>query len=154
VTGVPTGFFDLDDMTRGLQPTDLVVLAARPSMGKTAFALNMVQYGCVKKYRRALIFSLEMSQKSLGLRLLASEARIDHHKLLTGHITEDDWTRLANAAERLAQAGIHIEDSTAATVFDVRATARRLKADGGLDLIVIDYLQLMSGAQEGGKQEP
>jgi replicative DNA helicase len=148
VTGVPTGFSDLDDMTRGLQPSDLIVLAARPSMGKTAFALNMVQSACVKDRRRALIFSLEMSQKSLGLRLLASEARIDHHKLLSGHVTDDDWTRIANALERLGHAGIHIDDSTAATVFDVRATARRLKADGGLDLIVIDYLQLMSGAQK------
>jgi len=148
ITGVATGFRDLDDMTRGLQAGDLVIVAARPSVGKTAFAMNLVQHAAVRDGRRAAVFSLEMGRKSLGLRLLASEARIDHHRLLSGQVFEADWAPMSNAMGRLAEGGIHIDDSSTATVFDVRAKCRRLKADKGLDLIVIDYLQLMTGAQK------
>jgi replicative DNA helicase len=150
VTGVATGFTDLDDMTRGFQPGDLIIVAGRPSMGKTSFGMNVVQHAAIKDRRRAAVFSLEMNSKSLGLRLLASEARVDHHRVLSGQVLNADWGRMSMAFGRLTEAGILIDDSSTATVFDVRAKARRLKADGGLDLIVIDYLQLMTGV---GKSE-
>lgn len=147
VTGVATGFTDLDHMTRGLQPGDLVVVAGRPSMGKTAFAVNVAQHAAIRGGHQAAVFSLEMSRKSLGLRLIASEARIDHHRLLSGHVVPDAWSSISSAIDRLSDAGLHIDDASGATIFDIRAKARRLKASRGLDLIVIDYLQLMSGAQ-------
>jgi len=145
VTGVPTGFGALDEMTRGFQPGNLIVVAGRPSMGKTTFAMNIAQHAATNGRRQVAVFSLEMSQKSLGIRLVASEARVEHHRLLSGHIAQGDYARIAVAMDRLGAAGIHIDDSAAVTVFDVRAKSRRLKADGGLDLIVIDYLQLMNG---------
>lgn len=148
ITGVASGFSDLDDMTRGFQPSDLIIIAARPAMGKTSLAMNIVQHAAIKDGRRVAVFSLEMGRKSLGLRLLSSEARIDHHKLLSGQVHDGDWSRISNAIGRLAEAGILIDDATSTTVFDVRAKARRLAADGGLDLIVIDYLQLMTATQK------
>ena len=148
VTGVPTGLTDLDELTRGLQPRDLIVVAARPSMGKTSFGMNVVQHAAIRASRRALVFSLEMGRRPIGLRLLASEGRVDHHKLLSGHLGDADWGRLSNAMGRLEAGAIYVDDAAVVTVFDVRAKARRLQAGGGLDLIVIDYLQLMTGAQK------
>jgi replicative DNA helicase len=147
VSGVPTGFTELDEITRGLQPEDLIVLAARPSVGKTSFAMNVIEYACIHAGRRAAAFSLEMGRQSLGLRLLASQARVNHHDLQTGYIRDEAWSRIANAMEHIGSSGIHIIDASSPTVFDIRARARRLQAAGGLDLIVIDYLQLMRGAQ-------
>ena len=117
-------------------------------MGKTSFAMNVVQHAAIRAGRRALVFSLEMGRRPIGLRLLASEGRVDHHRLLSGRLDDVDWGRLANAMSRLAEGAICIDDASAVTVFDVRAKARRLRADGALDLIVIDYLQLMTGAQK------
>jgi replicative DNA helicase len=138
ITGVPTGFSGLDDMTRVMQPGDLIVVAGRPSMGKTSFGMNVAQHAARVHGRRVGVFSLEMSRKSLWLRLLASEARIDHHRLLTGHIGDDAWPKWSTALGRLDASGISIDDTSTATVFDVRAKSRRLKADGGLDLVIID----------------
>jgi replicative DNA helicase len=147
VTGVPTGFRDLDDLTRGFQPEDLIVIGARPSMGKTSLVMNVAQHAALHHGMRVAVFSLEMSAQSLGLRLLASEARIDHHRLLSGRLCQSDYGPMADAYGRLSQAGIVIDSSSSVTAFDVRAKARRLKADKGLDAIIIDYLQLMRPTQ-------
>jgi replicative DNA helicase len=145
VTGVPTGFVDLDTMTSGLQPSDLIIVAGRPSMGKTAFCLNVAAHAAVEKGKVTAIFSLEMAKEQLGLRLLGSEARVDAHKLRTGHLSERDWAPLANAAGRLAEAPIFIDDTAALSVLEMQAKTRRLKAEHGLDLIIVDYMQLMRG---------
>jgi replicative DNA helicase len=145
VTGVPTGFRDLDSLMRGLQPEDLVVVAARTSMGKTSFILNIVEHAALVHGRRCGVFSLEMGRKALGARLLASQAGIDHQRLTTGYIAESQWSKVSEAIVRLSDSGIYIDDSSTATVFDVRAKARGWKANGGLDLIAVDYLQLMTG---------
>lgn len=153
VTGLATGFVDLDERTSGLQPSDLIIVAARPSMGKTAFCLNIAAHAAIEKGRSIAIFSLEMSKEQLVLRLLGSEARVDAHKLRTGHLSERDWTPLSNAAGRLAEAPIFIDDTAAISVLEMRAKARRLKADQGLDLIIVDYLQLMRGRGNEGSRE-
>jgi replicative DNA helicase len=145
VTGLPTGFPELDRMTSGLQTSDLVIIAGRPSMGKTAFALNMAQYAGIELRKTVLIFSLEMSKEQLVQRLLCSEARVDSHHVRTGHLENKDWPRLTNAAGRLAEATIFIDDTPALSVLEARAKARRMKSEHGLDLVVIDYLQLMRG---------
>ncbi len=145
ITGIPTGFVDLDNMTSGLQPSDLIIVAGRPSMGKTAFCLNIAAYAAMEKGKIVAVFSLEMAKEQLGLRLLGSEARVDAHKLRTGHLSERDWTPLANAAGRLAEAPIYIDDTAALSVLEMQAKARRLKTEHGLDLIIVDYLQLMRG---------
>jgi replicative DNA helicase len=143
VTGVPSGLPALDDLRRGFQKGDLVVIAAPTSVGKTSLVQSIAQYVALEAGRRVAVFSLEMDPRSLGLRLLASEAHVDHHQLLTGRLYQGDYARMSAALERLSVAGIYIDSSSALTAFDVRAKARRLKADGALDLIVIDYLQLM-----------
>ena len=145
ITGLPTGFDDLDKMTSGLQASDLVIIAGRPSMGKTAFALNMAQYAGIELKKTVLIFSLEMSKEQLVQRLLCSEARVDSHHVRTGHLETKDWPRLTNAAGRLAEAPIFIDDTPALSVLEARAKARRMKSEYGLNLVIIDYLQLMQG---------
>jgi replicative DNA helicase len=145
VTGIPTGFVDLDTMTSGLQPSDLIIVAGRPSMGKTAFCLNVAAHAAIEKRKVIAVFSLEMAREQLGLRLLGSEARVDAHKLRTGHLSERDWAPLSNAAGRLAEAPIFIDDTAALSVLEMQAKSRRLKAEHGLDLIIVDYMQLMRG---------
>lgn len=155
VTGVPTGFLDLDRMTAGFQPADLVVVAARPSMGKTAFVMNIAQYVALHANTAVGVFSLEMSKEQLVMRMLCSEARVDNAKVRAGYLGERDFPRLAMAAGRLAEAPIFIDDTPAQNVLELRAKARRLKREANLGLVIIDYLQLMRGltAQENRTQE-
>jgi len=145
VTGVETGFTDLDHLTSGFQPSDLIILAARPSMGKTSFALDIARFAALHRKTSTAIFSLEMSKEQLGLRMLCAEARINSSKLRTGYIARTDWPKLTAAAGRLSDAKMFIDDSPALSSLDVRARARRLAAEQGLGLIIIDYLQLMHG---------
>jgi replicative DNA helicase len=145
ITGVASGFNDLDEMTSGFQPADLIIIAARPSMGKTAFVLNMAQHAAIEKEKKVAFFSLEMSKESLVQRMLTSEARIDAQKLRKGLLRDDDFPRLARAAGILTHAPIWIDDTAGITLLEMRSKARRLKADQGLDMIVVDYLQLMQG---------
>lgn len=145
ITGIPTGFTDLDQRLSGLQRSDLVLIAARPSMGKSALMMNLVQHAAVRENIPAAIFSLEMSKEQLSQRLLCSEALIDAHRLRTGDITEDEWIKLARAMGSLADKPIYIDDTPAISVTEMRAKCRRLKLEHGLGLVVIDYLQLMSG---------
>jgi replicative DNA helicase len=145
ITGVPTGFTDLDRMTSGFQPGDLVILAARPSMGKTALALNMAQYVAMRKSQSVGIFSLEMSKEQLLMRFLCAESLVDAHKVRTGYIGKDDFRQLITALASVAGSPLFIDDSSTLTVMEMRAKARRLKAEQGLSLLIVDYLQLMSG---------
>jgi replicative DNA helicase len=145
VTGVPTGFVDLDEMTRGLQPGDLVIIAARPSMGKTSLVLNVAQHVAVQPDHSVGFFSLEMSKESLFIRLLTSEAQIDSHRLMSGHIAERDYSRISHALEKLSGMRLFIDDTANISVLEMRAKSRRLQAEHGLTLIVVDYIQLMSG---------
>ena len=145
VTGVPTGFRQLDNLTSGLQNSDLIILAARPSMGKTALALNIARNAAVEAGVPVAVFSLEMSKEQLSLRLLCAEARIDSSRLRSGFFSMEDWQRLTDAAGVLSAAPIFIDDSASLTAMEVRAKARRLKMDKNIGLIVIDYLQLMQG---------
>jgi replicative DNA helicase len=144
VTGVPTGFTDFDQMTSGLQRQDLIVIGARPSAGKTALALCMAQYAA-KNGSTCGIFSLEMSAEQLVSRLLCSEARVDAHRLRTGYLNREEWARLADALRRLCDTKIFIDDTPGISVLEMRAKCRRLKAEHGLDMLVIDYLQLAAG---------
>lgn len=145
VTGLPTGFPRLDELTAGLQRSDFIIVAGRPSMGKTAFALNVAQHVAVRERRPTLIFSLEMSRDQLVQRLLCSEARVDSHRVRTGHLGAGDWDRIVHAAGRLAEAPLFIDDTASLSVLEARAKARRIRAEHGLELVVIDYLQLMQG---------
>lgn len=153
ITGVPSGFTDLDEITSGLQPSDLIVIAGRPSMGKTSLALGIAQYAGIEKKLITAIFSLEMSKEQLVMRMLCSEARVDAHKLRSGYLGRADWPKLTTAAGRLTEATIFIDDSPALSVLEMRAKARRLKAERGLDLIIVDYLQLMRGRGEADTRE-
>lgn len=151
LTGVPTGFYDLDLLTSGLQKSDLIILAARPSMGKTAFALNIAQNVAVKAKIPVAIFSLEMSKEQLVQRMLCSEAEVDSQKIRTGNMQRKDWDKLANSMSELSEAPIYIDDTGGCTLTDLRAKCRRLAMEErNLGLIVIDYLQLMEGS---GKEE-
>ena len=145
VTGVPTGFTELDEMTSGLQPGDLVIVAARPSMGKTSFCLNIAQHVGTQEGMTVGFFSLEMSKEQLFMRLLTAEARINAHKFRGGFLNDRDYGRLSQALGALAEARIFIDDSASIGVLEMRAKARRLKAEHGLHLLVIDYVQLMQG---------
>jgi replicative DNA helicase len=157
VTGVPTGFIDLDEMTAGFQRSDLIIIAGRPSMGKTAFALNIAQYAAMHASPQlpVAVFSLEMSKEQLVTRLLCSESRVDASRLRTGHLIDSDWEKLMRGAGALHDAKIFIDDTPAISVLELRAKSRRLKADQGIGLIVVDYLQLMRGGahSESRQQE-
>ena len=145
ITGISTGFKDLDHITSGLQPSDLVLVAARPSMGKTAFTLNMASYIGLHNLGTVAFFSLEMSKEQLMQRMLCSEGGIDAQRLRTGQLEDEEWTRLVETANRLNSAPIYIDDTAGITVMEMRSKARRLKAEHGLSVIFIDYLQLMQG---------
>jgi replicative DNA helicase len=145
VTGVPSGFRDLDQRTAGFQPSDLIIVAGRPSMGKTAFCLNLAQYAAIEKKIPVAIFSLEMSKEQLVIRMLCSEAHVEGTRLRTGFLTESDWPRLTLAAGNLSDAPIFIDDTAALSILELRAKARRLNAEHGLGMLIIDYLQLMRG---------
>lgn len=146
ITGVPTGFERIDDMTSGLQNSDLIIVAGRPSMGKTAFALSIAQNAALESQVPVAIFSLEMSKEQLVFRLLASEARVDSQRMRKGFLGEMDWPKLTEAAGRLSEAPMYIDDTPAISVLEMKAKSRRLKADKGLGLIVVDYIQLMRGS--------
>ncbi len=153
LTGLPTGFADLDKLTSGLQPSDFVILAARPSMGKTALALNIVQNVALRAHKKVggearsvAFFSLEMSKEQLVNRMLCAEAGIDSQRLRVGEMHDEDWTHLWDACDVMSKAKIYIDDTAGITAMDMRSRARRLKAEHGLDLIVVDYLQLMQGS--------
>jgi replicative DNA helicase len=145
VTGVPTGFVDLDEMTSGFQSSDLIIVAARPSMGKTSLVLNIAQHVGTKTERTVGLFSLEMSKEQLFLRMLTAEARIDAHRLRGGFLGERDWGRLSTAIGTLSDAKIFIDDTPSIGVLEMRAKCRRLAAEHGLDMVIIDYIQLMQG---------
>jgi replicative DNA helicase len=149
LSGVPSGFYDLDALTSGFQPSDLIIVAARPSMGKTALCLNIAQHVSVEHKVPVAIFSLEMSKEQLVSRMLCSEASIDANRLRTGHLHTNDWTHLAMAMGRLGEAPIFIDDSALLNVLEIRAKARRLKAEmKGLGLIIVDYIQLLQGRKQ------
>lgn len=150
ITGVPTGFTDLDMKTAGLQNSDLILIAARPGMGKTAMALNIAQYAAVQKHVPVALFNLEMSKDQLVNRMLCSEVMVDSHKMRTGKLDDEDWKKIAKALGPLSEAPIYIDDTPGLTVMDIRAKCRRLKLEKKLGLVVIDYLQLMRGR---GKSE-
>ena len=143
ITGVATGFSEFDNKTTGLQGGDLIIVAGRPSMGKTSFAMNLSEYASLKNDAVTAIFSMEMSGTQLSTRLISSMGRINQQKIRTGKLTDEDWPRLTNAVALLSKANIFIDDTPALTPTDIRARARRLKREKGLDLIVIDYMQLM-----------
>ncbi|MEC4685482.1 MAG: replicative DNA helicase [Nitrospirota bacterium] len=145
ITGVPSGFRDLDEVTTGFQPGDLIIVGGRPSMGKTAFALNLAQHVGVELNEPVAIFSLEMSKKQLALRMLCSEAMVDSNSVRKGFIRKEDWHKLTSAAGKLAEAPIFIDDASNTSVLEMRAKARRLKMEHGLSMVVVDYLQLMRG---------
>ena len=156
ITGLATGYAGLDNETAGLQPSELIILAARPSMGKTALALNIAENVGLRQREPVAIFSLEMSKESLLLRLLASEARVDAHKFRTGHMSRDDWGKVTTALANLGEAPIWIDDSASSTVLEMGAKARRLKRDRGLSLVIVDYLQLVmptGGGRQTNRQE-
>jgi replicative DNA helicase len=155
ITGVASGFTDLDEMTSGFQPADLVIVAARPSMGKTAFVLNVAQYAAIETKTPVAIFSLEMSKESLVQRMLTAEARVDAQKLRKGMLRDDDFPRMARAAGILSSAPIWIDDAAGITLLEIRSKARRLKADSDIGMVVVDYLQLIQGpaSSESRQQE-
>jgi len=153
VTGVATGFTKLDELTAGLQKSDLVILAGRPGMGKTALALNIAKNAAVDANIPVAIFSLEMSKEQLSFRMLSSEARIDSSRLRRGFISQDDWLRITDAAGFLSQAPIFIDDSPSITVLEIRAKSRRLKLESNIGLIIIDYLQLMKGRASAERRD-
>jgi replicative DNA helicase len=143
ITGLATGYASLDNETAGLQSSELIILAARPSMGKTALALNIAENVALRQRQPVAIFSLEMSKESLLLRLLSSQARVDAHKFRTGHLNRSDWGKLTASLAELGEAPIWIDDSASSTVLEMGAKARRLKRDRGLSLVIVDYLQLV-----------
>jgi replicative DNA helicase len=145
ITGVPTGFVDLDEMTRGLQGGDLIIVAARPSMGKTSLVLNMAQYIAALQEYTVGFFSLEMSKESLFIRMLTSEAQIDSHRLMSGAVGTKDYPRISHALESLSGMKLYIDDTANIGVLEMRAKSRRLQAEHGLNLVIVDYIQLMSG---------
>ncbi len=145
ITGVPTGYYEIDKMTAGLQSSDLIIIAARPSMGKTAFAMNMAQHAALIEKRGVGIFSLEMSKEQLVMRLLSSVGKIDSQRIRTGKLLNDDWPKLTRAVGMLTDAPIYIDDTPAISVLEMRAKVRRLASQYDIGLIIVDYLQLMQG---------
>lgn len=153
ITGLATGFKDLDQLTSGLQPSDLILIAARPSMGKTAFVLNIAQHIAIREKQPVAFFSLEMSKEQLVQRMLCAEAPIDSQRVRIGQLEDKDWPKLIKAADRLSSSPIFIDDTPGISVVELRAKARRLKIEHGLKLIIIDYLQLMQGGNTGRSGE-
>jgi len=152
VTGIPTGFLDLDYKTAGLQPSDLILIAARPSMGKTAFVLNIAQHVAFKANKSVAIFSLEMSKEQLVNRLFALEAQVDAQSLRTGNLKDSDWEKLIESAGIIGKSKLMIDDTPGISISELRSKCRKMKLEHGLDLIIIDYLQLMTG-RVGGRSE-
>ncbi len=152
ITGVETHYVDLDELTSGLQPSDLVIVAARPSMGKTALAINMAENVAILGGQPVAIFSLEMSREALLRRMLCSQSRVDSHKFRTGFLGKDDLAKIRNGLDALLQAPLYIDDTPGISLTELRAKARRLKHTTGLGMIVVDYLQLMSATAPGGKR--
>jgi replicative DNA helicase len=153
VTGVPTGFMDFDRLTAGLQPSDLIIIAGRPSMGKTAFALN-IGYNAAKKTEKGIaVFSLEMSKQQLGIRLLGFDAGIDATKLRTGNLRGKEWEALTHAANRLSELPIFIDDSSGISVLGMKAKCRRLKKQNDLSLVIVDYIQLIQGRRSAESRQ-
>ncbi|MFH1020915.1 MAG: replicative DNA helicase [Pseudomonadota bacterium] len=153
ITGVPTEYHDFDKMTAGLQRSDLIILAARPSMGKTALAVNMVQNAALLHKVPVAVFSLEMSKEQLGMRMLCSISRVDAQRLRTGFLKEQDWPKLTRAVGMLSEAPIYIDDTPAITVLEMRAKCRRLKTEHNIGMVVVDYLQLMRGKANSQSRE-
>ncbi len=153
ITGIPTGFQKVDEITSGLQKSDLIVVAGRPSMGKTAFAINIAQHAAIEDGVPVAIFSLEMSKEQLALRMLSSDGKVDAQRIRRGFVGDMDWPKLTAAAGRLSEAPIFIDDTPAISVLEIKAKARRLKAESGLELIVLDYLQLMRGRDSSVPRE-
>ena len=153
VTGVGSGFKDLDDLTSGFQKGDMILIAARPSMGKTTFALNIAEHAALREGKSVVIFSLEMSKEQLAYKLLCSEANVDMLKLRTGNLEDKDWENIARASGPLSSAKIYIDDTAGVSIMEMRSKCRRLKIEYGIDLILIDYLQLMSGSGEESRQQ-
>ncbi len=155
ITGLTTGFVDLDDKTSGLQASDLIIVAGRPSMGKTAFALGVAQNSAITTKTPVAVFSLEMSKEQLVMRMLCSEARVDSQRMRRGMLKDQEWAKLAQACGLLTEAPVYIDDTGSISVLEMRAKARRLQAEVGLGLVVVDYLQLMRGraGQEGRERE-
>lgn len=155
ITGVPTGFDDFDEKTAGLQPADLIIIAGRPSMGKTSFAINIAEHAAIKGKLSVAVFSMEMPGEQLAMRMMSSLGRIDQHKVRTGKLQDDDWPRLTSAVEILKDAKLFIDDTPALTPAELRARCRRISRESGLDMIIVDYLQLMqvSGTVENRATE-
>ncbi len=155
ITGIPSGFDEFDEKTAGLQDGELIIVAGRPSMGKTSFAMNIVEYAALRNQSSVAIFSMEMPARSLTMRMLSSMGRIDQQRVRTGKLTDDDWPRLTSAVSMLSEANLFIDDSAALSPTELRARARRLKREHGLSLIIVDYLQLMkiSGTAENRATE-
>jgi len=147
LTGTPTGFSDLDDMTSGLQPSDLIILAGRPSMGKTSLAMNIAENAAVGHQKKVAVFSMEMPGEQLAMRMMASLGRINGHRVRTGDLEEEDWPRLMSALNMLSETNIYIDDTPGLTPMELRSRARRLKRENGLDMIIVDYLQLMQTSE-------
>ena len=152
-TGVSSGFADLDNMTSGFQKGDMILIAARPSMGKTTFVLNLAQYAALRGGKSVAVFSLEMSKEQLAYKLLCAEANVDMTKLRNGSLEDRDWENIAKASGPLAAAKIYIDDTAGTSVMDMRSKCRKLKMEHGIDMIVIDYLQLMSGSNPENRQQ-
>ncbi len=148
ITGTPTGFADLDYITAGLHPSDLVIVAARPAMGKSAFALNIATNAAVRANTGVAIFSLEMSKEQMTNRILCSEAMVDSNKVRTGKIEDDDWTKLAEASGSLSTSQIFIDDTPGISVMEIRAKCRKIKTRKNIGLVVIDYIQLVQGSNK------
>ncbi|GAA0071863.1 replicative DNA helicase [Clostridium sardiniense] len=153
ITGVGSGFMDLDAKTSGFQKGDMVLIAARPSMGKTTFALNIAEHVALREGKSVVVFSLEMSKEQLAYKLLCSEANVDMLKLRTGALDDKDWENIARATGPLSKARIYIDDTAGVSVMEMRSKCRRLKMEYGIDLILIDYLQLMSGSSSESRQQ-
>lgn len=152
LSGVPTGFTDLDKLTSGLQKSDLIIVAGRPSMGKTSFAMNIAQYAATKGRKKVCVFNLEMSREQLVRRLLCANAGVDMHRVNTGGTTEDDLLKLSESLEELSAADIYIDDTGGVSVADIRSRCRRQKTRTGLDMVIIDYLQLMELTSNSGSR--
>lgn len=153
VTGIPSGFTDLDAMTSGFQKSDMILVAARPSMGKTTFALNLAEYAALKAGKSVAIFSLEMSKEQLAFKILCSEARIDMLKLRTGNLDDKDWENIARVSGPLSEAKIYIDDTPGISIMEMRSKCRRLKIEYNIDMVILDYLQLMSGRNSENRQQ-